>query len=573
MPSDADALTRQHLHSLSRPALRVGLLLALVLAILPPGLYFLIESEKAVEQVATEARAQANLITRVVARLGDDWVKHADGLTAAVVDVRHPAHRSEIHTDDGLVVAVIGLQQDWPQRAASAEFLYGGRVIGAVTVSTSLRPELHFTLVVSLASGMFGGLLFYPLYRLHLRSLRRASTDLARSEARFRDLATISSDWIWEQDAGLRFIDMSSGLQRAGLSSPSTMGKQRWELPILLDESAWVEHKAVLAAHQPFTNFEYPIRNERGEIRWFSISGKPLFDDDGKFSGYRGTGRDVTRAKLAEAEVRAHRDTLQKEVELRTADLQQALEQAERANRAKSQFLSNMSHELRTPLHGILSCARLGADRVDSVPPAKLREYFQLIHDSGLRLLVLLNSLLDLSQLAAGRMNFRMARIDLAAIVRDVASEFGPHFEARQLRIALSLPDEAILEGDGERLAQVIRNLLSNAGKFAPAGSVVDVGLIADKQIEPASWRLTVADAGPGVPESELDGIFEKFVQSTLTETGAGGSGLGLAICHEIVSRHCGMISAGNRPEGGACFTVLLPQKVVRPGNPETMGV
>lgn len=573
VPSDAEALRRSHLLSRSRPALRVGLLLALVLAILPPGLYFLIEAEKATEQVATEARAQANLVTRVVARQSDDWARHPEAVSAAVIDVRHPAHRSTVHTADGELVVSIGSDQDWPQRAAAAEFLYGGRVIGAVTVTTSLRPELRFTLLVSLASGLFGAMLFYPLYRLHLRSLHRASSDLARSEARFRDLATISSDWIWEQDADLRFVDMSSGLQRAGLSSPTTLGKRRWELPILMDEAGWAEHKAMLAAHQPFSNFEYPIRNERGEIRWFSISGKPLFDADGRFAGYRGTGRDVTRAKFAEAEVRAHRDTLQVEVEARTADLQRALAQAERANRAKSEFLSNMSHELRTPLHGMLSCARLGGDRADSAPPAKLRDYFRLIHESGQRLLVLLNDLLDLAKMEAGRMDFRMAAVDLAAIVRNVAGEFGPLLETRQLTLNLTTPDTAPVRGDAERLQQVVRNLLSNASKFSPAGTAIELSLSVGELYSAPAWQLSIEDAGPGIPEAELATIFEKFVQSTLTATGAGGTGLGLAISHEIVSHHCGMILAANRPAGGARFTVLLPATPAVSGHPEMPGV
>ena len=536
VPSDAEALRRSHLLSLSRPALRVGLLLALVLAILPPGLYFLIEAEKATEQVATEARAQANLVTRVVARQSDDWAGHPEAVSAAVIDVRHPAHRSTVHTADGELVVSIGNAQDWPQRAKQLQsFCMAVASSATVTVTTSLRPELRFTLLVSLASGLFGAVLFYPLYRLHLRSLRRASSDLARSEARFRDLATISSDWIWEQDAELRFVDMSSGLQRAGLSSPTTLGKRRWELPILLDEAGWTEHKAMLAAHQPFSNFEYPIRNERGEVRWFSISGKPLFDEEGRFAGYRGTGRDVTRAKLAEAEVRAHRDTLQVEVEARTADLQRALAQAERANRAKSEFLSNMSHELRTPLHGMLSCARLGGDRADSAPPAKLRDYFRLIHESGQRLLVLLNDLLDLAKLEAGRMDFRMAPVDLVAIVRNVVGEFGPLLETRQLQLNLTTADAAPMHGDAERLAQVVRNLLSNACKFSPPGTAIELNLDAGELASAPAWQMSIEDAGPGIPEAELATIFEKFVQSTLTATGAGGTGLGLA----IFSRNC----------------------------------
>lgn len=226
-------------------------------------------------------------------------------------------------------------------------------------------------------------------------------------------------------------------------------------------------------------------------------------------------------------------------------------------------------------MHGILSCARLGADRVGKIDDERLRGYFQLIQDSGKRLLVLLNDLLDLSRLEAGTMLVQPVALDFAALVRRVISEQHALFELRGQQIAFSGEGDAEMHGDPERLAQVVRNLLSNAGKFAPQGSVVSVNLRPDSIVvsgeEVAGLRLVVEDCGAGIPADELESIFDNFAQSSMTSSGAGGSGLGLALCREIIRLHCGMIYAQNRQSGGACFTVQLPVRHPASGEGERL--
>jgi PAS domain S-box-containing protein len=548
----------------ARSAFHAGLLAALILAVMPPLSYFLLEYGRVSGQMTTEARAQANLATRFIAKMPDSWQWAPGELLEAIADVTDPEHQTRIGTTAGLSIATVGDDPPWPDIAGQAEIVVAGRIVGVVSVRGTLREEILYTLLASLASGTLGLLIFFPLYRLHLSSLKQANLALARSEARFRELATLSSDWLWEQDADLRFCDMSSGLIRAGMSNRNTLGKTRWELPILLGDDEWAAHKAVLAGHQAFSDFEYPVRVDDGNLHWYSVSGNPMFDEAGSFTGYRGTGRDITRAKAAEAALREHGDHLQELVDSRTADLVRAKEEAESANRAKSEFLSNMSHELRTPMHGILSCARLGGDKVGKVGEERLRDYFRLIHESGQRLLLLLNDLLDLAKLEAGKMELHPVEFNLGEAVNRVIHELHALFELRELRLALRVESNDRVQGDPERLAQVVRNLLSNAAKFAPQGSEVIVRLQADTlQLADgpvAALRLTVEDQGSGIPEADLTRIFEKFIQGSTTNKGAGGTGLGLAICREIIQRHCGMISAHNRPEGGACFTVVIPR-------------
>jgi signal transduction histidine kinase len=246
-----------------------------------------------------------------------------------------------------------------------------------------------------------------------------------------------------------------------------------------------------------------------------------------------------------------------------------AEEAAAQAAEAKLEFLANMSHELRTPVHAILSFARIGASRALTTSPEKLRDYFEHIHASGERLLDLVNDLLDLSKLEAGCMKYMMERLDLARRAMDVVTELAPLIESKQLTCTLdrSVADSHI-SGDHKRIDQVLRNLLGNAIKFTPAGRRIAIEIAADvmpvgrramdDRVQPA-LRLTVADEGIGIPETEVESVFDKFTQSSLTSTGAGGTGLGLPICREIVHAHRGLIRARNRPEGGAAFDVLLP--------------
>ncbi len=393
--------------------------------------------------------------------------------------------------------------------------------------------------------------------------------ELQRQLKRFGDLVELSADWFWEQDADFRFTYFSSGLERTGIGMQQYLGLQRWDLPIEFTPAQWAEHKALLAAHQPFRNIEYRVRQSNGSYKWFENSGVPIFED-GQFTGYRGIGRNITQRKEMEEELLRHRDHLAEMVEAQTADLLRAKEAAERANRAKSEFLSNMSHELRTPLHAVLAFARLGHMRAGSGDIEKLKEYFELIRGSGNTLLEMVEQLLDLSRLETGHVYFTLAAVNLRQRVEAVRSELAALLESRQL--TLSIQDEAgeaCVLGDAKRIDQLLRNLFGNAIKFAPAQSVIQVVIapdelprgrrLGDVGVQPAV-RLEVIDAGIGIPEAELETIFEKFTQSSRTRDGAGGSGLGLAICREIVQAHRGMIRAINRQEGGAAFEVVLPQ-------------
>lgn len=264
--------------------------------------------------------------------------------------------------------------------------------------------------------------------------------------------------------------------------------------------------------------------------------------------------------RAAERELKRHRDHLAELVAEQTSRLIVSRDAAEAANAAKTLFLANMSHELRTPLHAVLSFARLGHERMGKVPEARIGEFFARIQTSAERLLLLLNDLLDLSKLQAGRMPVVVGACSLAALVDDALAEFDAWLSARRIAVVREFEDPLpLIEADAARIGQVIRNLLSNAIKFSPEHSQLTLTLAHGRSEIGEVLELVVSDQGVGIPEDELESVFTPFVQSSATRTGAGGTGLGLAICREIVSAHSGSICARNNSAGGADFVLRLP--------------
>ncbi|MBN1910160.1 MAG: PAS domain S-box protein [Pirellulales bacterium] len=250
--------------------------------------------------------------------------------------------------------------------------------------------------------------------------------------------------------------------------------------------------------------------------------------------------RDITEQKSTEDELLA------------------SMQQSRRANAIKTMFLANISHELRTPLHAILSFGSLATRKIDRLSNQELLEYFRLIDEHGQELLALIDDLLDLSTLEASRAEMVFRQVDMTSLLLNVIDECQSETMEKNVNIRLNDSDSTIpLVCDQARVKQVIRNLLHNAVQFSHFGGTVQVVVTSEED----SVVVAVADRGVGIPEDELKTIFDKFVQSSKTRSGAGGTGLGLAICREIILAHGGEIWAENRPEGGAIVSFRLPKK------------
>lgn len=264
-------------------------------------------------------------------------------------------------------------------------------------------------------------------------------------------------------------------------------------------------------------------------------------------SSYIITVRDVSMQRIAQMEKDQTLEMLKK-----------AKENAEEANRAKSEFLANISHELRTPMQGILGFSRLGLERLDQISRDKIHDYFNTVYTSGKRLLILVNDLLDLSKLESGRFDYDFREEHLSKIVELTIGTLHPLLREQKLSVEFLNPDiNDLVFADRERIEQVVSNLLSNAIKFSPAGDRITVEM---KELE-SEVLVSVIDRGVGIPEKELESVFNAFIQSSKTKTGAGGTGLGLAISKRIILAHKGRIWAVPNPEGGSILHFTIPKK------------
>jgi PAS domain S-box-containing protein len=244
----------------------------------------------------------------------------------------------------------------------------------------------------------------------------------------------------------------------------------------------------------------------------------------------------------------------------------EAKEEAEEANRVKSEFLANMSHELRTPLQAIIGFADRGVQKVETADTQTLLRYFGNVKIGGTRLLGLLNDLLDLSKLEAGKMTYSMQNASLLQLMEVAVKELTPLLESKHLTLILQPPDFATETSfDFDKILQVARNLLSNAIKFNRIGGEIRIAYqqtTLDIHFEgqfTAGIAVSVSDQGVGIPKDELESIFDKFVQSSKTRTGAGGTGLGLSISRQIILGHRGILTVDSTENLGSCFTFVLP--------------
>ena len=303
-------------------------------------------------------------------------------------------------------------------------------------------------------------------------------------------------------------------------------------------QEAWNRHAADGAPFYP----EYRVARTDGQEVWVAGTARLITDETGRPRRLLGALQNVTERKAQE---RA---------------LIRAKEEAEAANRAKSAFLATMSHEIRTPLNGVLGMAQaMGADELTPTQ----RERLEVIHQSGESLLAILNDVLDLSKIEAGKLELEDAEFDLADLARAVHATFAAVAQNKGLSFELSFERGArgVYHGDPVRVRQVLWNLVSNALKFTDRGRVKV--RVARKG---GALVFEVADTGIGIAPDQLANLFRKFEQADASTTRRfGGTGLGLAICRELTELMGGEISASSTRGHGATFTVRLPlQKVAR---------
>src|SRR5205823_2071660 len=256
---------------------------------------------------------------------------------------------------------------------------------------------------------------------------------------------------------------------------------------------------------------------------------------------------------------------LEQRVMERTNELRETNLRLLAADRSKNQFLANMSHELRTPLNSIIGFSSVLLENTRAVVPQRLYKFLENIHVAGNHLLELINDILDLSKIEAGKMELRTDEFDLRETIASVERVMKGFAAEAKVSISASIdPSVPMVRLDEGRLKQILFNLLSNAVKFSPDGGPVTIkvtllpGTISPLAVD--SVRIDVADAGIGIAPDELQRIFDEFYQ---TEEGRrarrGGTGLGLSLTRNFVELHHGRIEVQSLPGEGSCFTLHLP--------------
>ncbi|EPR41173.1 PAS/PAC sensor hybrid histidine kinase [Desulfovibrio sp. X2] len=376
----------------------------------------------------------------------------------------------------------------------------------------------------------------------HLHERGLADLALARSEARFRGIVESSRDLIWEmgRDAAITYASPRVA-DILGYSPGEVAGRTPFEfMPPEEAGKARCTFEAASAQGMPLFNWETVCLHRSGRQVVLESNNVAIVDLQGRHVGYRGIARDITERILAGRLI------------------EEARQEAEQANQAKSDFLARMSHEIRTPMNAVLGMCHLALKTRLS---PKQHDYLTKIRRSGEALLGVINEILDFSKIEAGRLSIENVRFDLEAVLGNMVDVNALAAEDKGIEFLLSVDADVPTDlcGDPLRLGQVLINLVGNAVKFTEQGEVLVSVLALERGEKHALLRFSVRDTGIGLTPEQITTLFDPFTQADGSTTRRhGGTGLGLAICKRIVEMMGGGIEVQSEPGVGSEFSFVL---------------
>ncbi|UUA73122.1 PAS domain-containing protein [Cellvibrio sp. QJXJ] len=379
-----------------------------------------------------------------------------------------------------------------------------------------------------------------------ITEIKKVEAALRESEARQVRIIQASSDGIWEWYADRGGFHFSHRcwelLGYDDLDDVLTEGEDRlkiWrkhifpqDLPIF--DNALIEH---MAGRAPF-DVEYRLVSQQGDIRWIRGRGRAVFNEKGQPIMMSGSNMDITEIKRAEERVI------------------QAKEQAEQANRAKSEFLSSMSHELRTPLNAILGYTQL-FEYDGNLKPQQI-ENVREIRKAGEHLLQLINDVLDLAKIESGNMTVSLEPVLVSRLISECFTLVQPQADAKGIRLVATVAqfNNTYVVADNVRVKQVLLNLLSNAVKYNHVGGEVEVQL---SMQEGQELRISVRDTGRGIPIQRQNEVFQPFNRLSAENSNFEGSGVGLVITKQLVEMMKGKLDFVSAEGVGTTFWIDFP--------------
>ncbi|MCG8685241.1 MAG: PAS domain S-box protein [Desulfobacterales bacterium] len=316
-----------------------------------------------------------------------------------------------------------------------------------------------------------------------------------------------------------------------------------------------------LADQDDFYAATFRMKNKDGQWKWINARGKAVErDEKGNITRMVGTHSDISELKKVEEELRNHKEHLEELVENRTSELMIAKEEADKANRAKSEFLANMSHEIRTPLNAVTGFSELLSSMVTD---EKQKSYLEAIKSSGKSLLQLINDILDLSKIEAGKLDIQKRPVNLKILLNEIRQIFKLEVDKKKIGFKVEIDDAlpGLVLLDEIRVRQVLVNLIGNAVKFTEQGHI-KLSVKKGQTSERADYFdliIWVEDTGLGISEGNMDLIFDSFKQQKDQDVSKfGGTGLGLTICKRLVEMMDGRIGVESKLDEGTKFIIEI---------------